>query len=79
VAPGTTAARQRLGRKIRSLGRIGESFPKLAPSSKAVAGDPSPHLTSESDLAEQMLAYVETYNQTAQPFEWTYTCKILKA
>ncbi len=28
--------------------------------------------TSEQDLAEQMLAYIETYNQTAKPFKWTY-------
>jgi transposase len=28
--------------------------------------------TSEHDLAEQMLAYIETYNQTAKPFKWTY-------
>jgi hypothetical protein len=24
------------------------------------------------DLAQQMLAYVEIYNQTAKPFKWTY-------
>ena len=35
--------------------------------------------TSESDLAEQMLAYIETYNQTARPFKWTYTGKTLEA
>ena len=35
--------------------------------------------TSEHDLAEQMLAYVETYNQTATPFKWTYTGKVLEA
>jgi DDE superfamily endonuclease len=35
--------------------------------------------TSEIDLAEQMLAFVETYNQTAQPFKWTYTGKVLEA
>ena len=28
--------------------------------------------TSENDLAEQMLAYIETYNQTAKPFKWMY-------
>jgi putative transposase len=28
--------------------------------------------TSETDLATQMLAYIETYNQTARPFKWTY-------
>src|SRR5664280_2558348 len=28
--------------------------------------------TSEDDLAEQMLAFIETYNQTAKPFKWTY-------
>ena len=35
--------------------------------------------TSEQDLAEQMLAFVETYNQTAKPFKWTYTGKALEA
>ena len=35
--------------------------------------------TSESDLAQQMLAFVETYNQTARPFNWTYTGKVLAA
>src|SRR5450631_4478383 len=35
--------------------------------------------TSEDDLAEQMLAYIETYNQTAKPFKWTYTGKTLEA
>ncbi|MGH3992601.1 MAG: IS630 family transposase [Pseudonocardiaceae bacterium] len=35
--------------------------------------------TSEQDLAEQMLAFVETYNQTARPFLWTYTGKVLEA
>jgi transposase len=35
--------------------------------------------TSEIDLAEQMLAFVETYNQTAKPFKWTYTGKVLEA
>src|SRR5215831_9883023 len=35
--------------------------------------------TSEQDLARQMLAFVETYNQTARPFKWTYTCKVLAA
>ncbi len=34
---------------------------------------------SEADLAEQMLAFVETYNQTAKPFAWTYTGKVLNA
>jgi transposase len=34
--------------------------------------------TSEDDLATQMLAYIETYNQTAQPFKWTYTGKTLE-
>jgi len=31
------------------------------------------------DLACQMLAYVEHYNLTAQPFAWTYTGKVLAA
>ncbi len=34
---------------------------------------------SEADLAEQMLCFVETYNQTAKPFNWTYTGKVLAA
>ncbi len=34
---------------------------------------------SEEDLAQQMLAFVETYNQTARPFQWTYTGKVLTA
>ena len=34
---------------------------------------------SEADLAEQMLAFVEHYNQTAKPFNWTYTGKVLVA
>ena len=35
--------------------------------------------TSETDLAEQLLAFIETYNQTAQPFKWTYAGKTLQA
>ncbi len=35
--------------------------------------------TSEEDLAEQMLAFVEAYNQTAKPFKWTYSGKVLEA
>ncbi|MCA1678991.1 MAG: IS630 family transposase [Actinobacteria bacterium] len=35
--------------------------------------------TSEQDLAEQMLAFIETYNQTAKPFKWTYSGKVLEA
>lgn len=35
--------------------------------------------TGEDDLAQQMLAFVETYNQTARPFNWTYTGKVLAA
>ena len=35
--------------------------------------------TSEDDLAQQMLAYIETYNQTATPFKWTHTGKVLEA
>jgi transposase len=34
---------------------------------------------SEADLVEQMLCFVETYNQTAKPFAWTYTGKVLSA
>ena len=33
----------------------------------------------EGDLAQQMLAFVESYNQTARPFKWTYTGKVLAA
>ncbi len=32
-----------------------------------------------NDLATQMLAFVEHYNLTAQPFAWTYTGKVLTA
>ena len=35
------------------------------------------HFDSETDLAEQMLAFVEHYNLTAKPFAWTYTGKVL--
>ncbi|MHB1834680.1 MAG: IS630 family transposase [Solirubrobacteraceae bacterium] len=35
--------------------------------------------TSETDPAEQMLAFIETYNQTAKPFKWTYTGKTPEA
>ncbi len=35
--------------------------------------------TSEDDLAEQMLAFIETYNQNAKPFKWTYAGKVLEA
>jgi transposase len=35
--------------------------------------------TSETDLAIQMLAFVEHYNLTAKPFAWTYTGKVLAA
>ena len=35
--------------------------------------------TSEDDLATQMLAFVEHYNLTAKPFQWTYTGKVLHA
>jgi len=37
------------------------------------------HFDTPQDLAEQMLAYVETHNQTAKPFNWTYTGKVLNA
>jgi transposase len=37
------------------------------------------HFDSPADLAEQMLAYIETHNQTARPFNWTYTGKVLTA
>jgi len=37
------------------------------------------HFDTPEDLAEQMLAFVETHNQTATPFKWTHTGKILGA
>lgn len=37
------------------------------------------HFNTPQDLAEQMLAYIETRNQTATPFQWTYTGKVLGA
>lgn len=37
------------------------------------------HFDTPEDLAEQMLAFVETHNQTATPFKWTYTGKVLGA
>jgi transposase len=37
------------------------------------------HFDTPEDLAEQMLAYIETHNQTAKPFNWTYTGKVLTA
>ena len=35
--------------------------------------------TSEDDLAQQKLAYIETYNQTATPIKRTYAGKVLEA
>jgi hypothetical protein len=35
--------------------------------------------SSEHDLAQQMLAFVQTYNQTTRPFNSTYTRKVLPA
>ena len=37
------------------------------------------HFDTPQDLAEQMLAYIETRNQTATPFKWTYAGKVLNA
>ena len=37
------------------------------------------HFDTPEDLAEQMLAYIETHNQTAKPFNWTHTGKVLTA
>jgi transposase len=37
------------------------------------------HFDTPEDLAEQMLAFIETHNQTATPFNWTYTGKVLTA
>ncbi len=37
------------------------------------------HFDTPQDLAEQMLAYIETRNQTASPFKWTYAGKVLGA
>jgi hypothetical protein len=30
-------------------------------------------------VGEQLLAFIETYNQTAKPFKWTYAGKVLEA
>jgi DDE superfamily endonuclease len=35
--------------------------------------------TNETDLAQQILAFIETYNQTAKPFKWSYAGKALEA
>jgi len=35
--------------------------------------------TREDDLAQQLLAFIETYNLTAKPCRWTYTGKVLEA
>jgi transposase len=35
--------------------------------------------SNPEDLAAQMLAFLEHYNLTAQPFSWTYTGKVLTA
>ena len=32
-----------------------------------------------ANLAQQMLAFIETYNQTPKPFKWTYSGKVLEA
>ena len=37
------------------------------------------HFDSPQDLAEQMLVFVETHNQTATPLRWTYTGNVLGA
>jgi len=37
------------------------------------------HFDTPADLAEQMLAFIETRNQTATSFEWTYAGKVLGA
>jgi transposase len=37
------------------------------------------HFDTPQDLAEQMLAYIETRNQTATPFRWTYAGEVLNA
>ena len=37
------------------------------------------HFDTPEDLAEQMLAFVETHNQTATPFHWTYSGRVLGA
>jgi hypothetical protein len=49
------------------------------PARSALPAAQARRFTSEHDLAKQMLAYVETYNQTAKPFRWTYTGKVLEA
>ena len=34
---------------------------------------------SRQDLIDKILAFIETYNDTAKPFRWTYDAKLLRA
>jgi hypothetical protein len=70
---------QRLGRKIRRWGGSASRSPSSRRAHKLSPAIQAHIFTSASDLAEQMLAYVETYNQTARPFKWTYAGKVLEA
>ena len=51
--------------------------PKWSPGPVPASG--ARHFDTPEDLAEQMLAFIETRNQTATPFHWTYTGKVLGA
>jgi len=35
--------------------------------------------TSRQDLIDKIINFIQTYNQTAKPFRWTYDAKLLKA
>ena len=34
---------------------------------------------SRDDLIQKITAFIQTYNQTAKPFRWTYDAKLLRA
>jgi hypothetical protein len=56
---------------------VSPSQPAVTPCTPSVT--PHSHFDTPQDLAEQMLAYIETRNQTATPFKWTYAGKVLNA
>ena len=35
--------------------------------------------TSRDDLIEKITKFIQTYNNTAKPFRWTYDAKLLRA
>lgn len=76
--------------RARPVRRAGASRPPRASSAWRLASDPTSRssraacsstapFAGPEDLATQMLAFVEHYNLTAQPFAWTYTGKVLAA